>query len=260
MQEAPIRVNYREVLPTEAATRVDQVIEKIREMGANGQWFTLRTPDELQTAVPQIQAAVDRYREAAEPYGDVEIFLNSPTRPVDDLLVKVAKKAKVLDAVDIAGEAAATEVDTISSSLAEAAAVGRETSLEELSKPRVPTRVPYDVMLASFVARQAVTWEVLADLPLFAGKPNPGLALLDVYAQGAASVNFLNVDGQKRFSAELPIILPDETRALGLWIDGDRTVTMQRSWTDVFIGGGNLSPLDAAGYVYRNIQPLRFPR
>lgn len=124
MNETPQGLEYRNILPKEASARVDRVIDKIRQMGKNNQWFTLRTPDELQVIVPQIQLAKDTLKESLNPFGEIRMFLSSPNDPVDYALIAVAKAAGRSEGADLAGETASSEVEKVAWPAAELAATG----------------------------------------------------------------------------------------------------------------------------------------
>ncbi len=253
MSEIPQKVDYKDILPKDASIRVDGVIDGIRQMGENNSWFVIRTPDELQEIIPQIQAATDTYKKSLEPFGEVRMFLNSPSSPVDDLLSVAAKAAGRSEGADLAGEAASSEAGEASSKVAQFAAIGEIRTEPYTITSLALTSADYDVIGAMFVASQAAVWESLADLPELSDKANPGLALLELYALGAASTGFLSVDGEKQFTVDFPLLLPENQRGLGFWVDGDAQVILQKGWASPY---ESLRPLIGALPIRRKIELL----
>lgn len=235
------RIDYQNVLPAEVAQRVDRVLEFIRT--TKNQWFTAKTPEEVNLIIPEAQKLVDRFHLATSAFGEIEICLNSPAWPIDDVMEEAAK-------------AAGREDGILFAQLAAYNATGAEIDIPPQLAEIDPESWWYDPIALGFSAGFAASWETVSDLGRFQGKENPGMLMLELYKLGAARINFHLVDGERKLVIDFPILL-NEKYELGCWVEQDPKLNFYHRWSEWC--EKTISIASEIIYSPRIIKPLRTP-
>src|SRR3989344_6557037 len=199
------RIDYQNVLPSEITQRVDKILDFVRN--SKDQWFAAKTPEEVNLNIPEIQSLVDRFHLVTSGFGEIEICLNNPAFPIDDVIEAAAKEEGREYGMLIAQTAAMNATD---------AEINVPPQLKEVN----PEYWWYDLIALSFSTALATSWETVSDLDRFKEKENPGILMLELYKLGAARIGFKNVDGEKKLVIDFPILL-NGNRDLGCWVEQD---------------------------------------
>lgn len=232
------QIDYQNVLPAEVAQRVDRVLEFIYT--TKNQWFTSKTPEEVNLIIPGVQRLVDRFHLATSGFGEIEICINSPAWPIDDVMEDAAKCVGREDGIMFAQAAAFN-------------ATGAEIDMSPQLAEIDPESWWYDPIALGFSTGFAASWEVVSDLERFRGKENPGMLILELYKLGAARIGFYRVDEEKKFVVDFPILLSGN-RELGCWVEQDPKLAFYHPW---FGGCRNTKSISESHDYLRTIKPLR---
>ncbi len=230
------RTDYQTVLPTGVTQRVDRVLDFIKT--TKGQWFAPKTPIEVSERIPEVQGIIDRFHLAVINFGEIQIFLNSPAWPIDDVIEETAKIDGREDGILFA-QAAAYE------------STGAETETPPYLSEIDPTVWEYDLVTVGFVAGFAASWEAVSDLERFRETENPGMLMLELYKLGAARMAYRRVNRERKLVIDFPIHR-DDSAALGCWVDQDPRLDFYHPWSG---GHLNLKPISEANGYRRTIRP-----
>ena len=220
-------------LPPDCQEGVRDVLNRLQRMKEEGSWFKVRTPEELNLLIPQVQEHAKNIFDGLRQYKNADnswdAALNVARGVAREAVWYAARNAFRGTALDAAGDAA---LDAAGDAALDAAwyAAG-EAAREAVWNA------------AGDAARDAAgnaTWEVIKDLSGF--EINPFSPLLSLYELGSAGIKFHRVEEtnegpKKRLIVHFPLKLEDDRPVLACLAfpdgrTGDETVQYIHSWQD----------------------------
>lgn len=188
-------------------------------------FITARTPEDANALLPiftQKAQELKKALSAKESEGTFEETLRNKPQEVRKIMRSSYRR-------ELEGYAESKASTKLSNALQNAAMMAMWGEVNKEDIEYIPEEVFEIVNGIKFKSSMYLKWQTISDLPELVNTPNPWAPIIDLTFVGGVNVRFQG----NTLRADLPLILPDNKRALGCWKEGQTELVIAHPWTAI---------------------------